>query len=71
MARLIRALGGEPTKATIHDVSDGETYHARFQISQRRSPVVVEMRLSDAITLAVVCNAPIYVERLVWQKAPG
>jgi len=68
MASALRALGGDLTKVTINDVSEGETYRAQVDILQGRSSVVVEMRPSDALPLAVVCDVPIYVEPSVWQK---
>ena len=68
MAATIRALGGDLKKVTIYDVSEGERYHAQLHISQGDSPTIVDVRPSDAIVLAVVCNVPINVDSLVWQK---
>jgi bifunctional DNase/RNase len=67
----IRALGGDLKKITINDVSEGDIYHARAHVLQGPSWVVIDMRPSDAIILAVVGNAPAYVEGLVWQKTSG
>ncbi|MGA2069703.1 MAG: bifunctional nuclease domain-containing protein [Thermoguttaceae bacterium] len=68
MVSAFRALGGEVADVTITDVSEGDTYRAQVHISQRGSLVAVDMRSSDALVLAVVCNIPVYVEGLVWQK---
>jgi bifunctional DNase/RNase len=68
MVSAFHALGGELTDVTINDVSEGEIYHALVHMSQRGSLVVVDMRPSDALVVAVVCNIPVYVESLVWQK---
>ncbi len=67
-ATALRALGADLMKVIISDVSENETYRTHLQMSQAGSLVVVDMRPSDALTLAVVCNIPVYVESLVWQK---
>lgn len=68
MVSLLAALGGDSKMVTMNDVSEGERYHAQIHLSQGNSPVIVDVRPSDAIVLAVVCNLPIYVDSLVWQK---
>jgi bifunctional DNase/RNase len=71
MVGAISALGGDLKKITINDVSEGETYHARAHVLQGPSQVVIDMRPSDAIILAVVGDVPVYVESSVWQKTSG
>ncbi len=68
MASAFRALGGDLKSVSINDVTEGETYRAQLHISQGGSLLDVEMRPSDAVILAVVCDIPIHVEGLVWQK---
>ena len=68
MVGAIGSLGGDLKEVTINDVSEGEMYRAQVHVLQGRSLVVLDFRPSDAITLAAVCNIPVYVERLVWQK---
>jgi bifunctional DNase/RNase len=68
MADMLRALGGDLRSVAIDGVSDGRTFTACAQISHRGSSVVVRMRPSDAVILAVVCDIPIFVDRPVWQR---
>ena len=68
MVSALQALGGDLREATINDVSEGEMYRAQVHIYQGGSLVVVDMRPSDALILAVVCDIPVYIETLVWQK---
>jgi bifunctional DNase/RNase len=68
MATAFQSLGGNLTKVSLKDVSEGWVFHAQVHILQHGSFVVVDMRPSDALALAVICKVPVYVESLVWQK---
>ena len=71
MASVLRALGAELREVAINDASEGDRFHAELHVSQGVSQVIVDVRPSDALTLAVVCNVPAYVESSVWQKTSG
>jgi bifunctional DNase/RNase len=68
MVKAIELLGGTLTEVIVNDVSDDELYYCQVQITQSDSTIVVDMRPSDGLLVAVVRDLPIYVESLVWQK---
>ena len=61
-ANAIAELGGSVEHVVVDGISeDRETYYATVQIRQRRRPVLLDVRPSDAFALALVCNVPILV----------
>jgi uncharacterized protein len=60
-AKTIAALGGKLQDVLISHVSS-HTYHARLQIQQHDAQVVdVDVRPSDALSLAVLAGVPILI----------
>jgi RNA polymerase sigma factor (sigma-70 family) len=70
MANLLRAAGARLHEARI-DRLEGITYYAEAVIETPTGTQVVDARPSDAITLAVVQGAPIYVAAGVFQARLG
>lgn len=65
MASVIQALGGELERVLIDKLSgpDTRTYEAKLHIGQAGRTVIVDVRPSDALVLAVIWDVPIYVAR--------
>lgn len=55
---LLGALGGDPEKVVVTDVSDG-TFFAEIHLASRQGSVSVSARPSDAIAIAVRAGCPI------------
>ncbi|HHX24890.1 MAG: bifunctional nuclease family protein [Tepidanaerobacteraceae bacterium] len=61
----IEKLGGTLEKVVITDIRYN-TYYAEIHIKQNNRSIVLDSRPSDAIALAIRCNAPIFMNfRLV------
>jgi len=67
MASLIPALGGKLEHVLIDKLTGGtsQVYEAKLYICQRRRNVIVDVRPSDGLVLAVICEVPIYVAQSV------
>lgn len=72
LASVIGALGGRVTRVAIDDLRD-ETYYAKVVVRRGdQEEVLVDARPSDAITLALKAQVPIYVaERVMNAAAAG
>ncbi|WP_422446790.1 bifunctional nuclease family protein [Thermoanaerobacterium sp. DL9XJH110] len=57
---VIEHLGGKLDKIIITDIRDN-TYYAEIYITLNGEIIVLDSRPSDAIALALRCNAPIYM----------
>ena len=68
MRSTISAMGGELLRVTVCSVRDG-TFIAELLIRQDGEMVRVDARPSDAIALALRCEAPIYTARAVMEEA--
>ncbi|MGH7139934.1 MAG: bifunctional nuclease family protein [Pirellulales bacterium] len=67
-ASIIKALKGTLSSVVIDDIVD-DVYHAVLHISAGAGAETdVDVRPSDAIALALECDAPIYVSRHVLRK---
>lgn len=64
MASVIQALHGRLEHVVIDQLS-GHTYKAKLHIRQSRRTAIVDVRPSDAVVLAIVCDVPIYVSESV------
>lgn len=68
---LVESLEGKVVRAVIDDLRD-DTYYAKVVIQRGKTEVAVDARPSDAITLALKVDAPIYVaEKVMKAVAPG
>lgn len=72
LASMIGALGGRIIRVAIDDLRD-ETYYAKVVVRRGdQEEVLVDARPSDAITLALKAQVPIYVaERVMNAAAAG
>lgn len=64
MNTIISALGGRVASVVVDDFDIAEhRFHAQLYIESKngREPTLVGIRPSDAIALALVCDAPIYI----------
>jgi bifunctional DNase/RNase len=68
MVNVLKALEARLTKVIVHDLKDN-TFFASLVIEGRRGELTVDSRPSDAIALAVRCQAPIFVTREVLDKS--
>ncbi len=68
MRNLIRYLNAELEKVVITDLHD-ETFFASLWLRQNGDPVVVDVRPSDAIALALRNDCPIFVAEKVMESA--
>jgi bifunctional DNase/RNase len=70
-AALVESLEGKIVRAVIDDLKD-DTYFAKVVLKRGTEEVAVDARPSDAITLALKVDAPIYVaEKVMKAAAPG
>lgn len=65
---VMETLGGALVRATVCAVREG-TFFAELLIQQTHAQLRVDARPSDAIALALRCNAPIFVARDVMEEA--
>lgn len=65
--KIINALGGEFTKIIIYKKMDG-IFYAYIQIKKEDSYLEIDSRPSDAITMALLQNKPIYIIEKVYKK---
>ncbi len=61
---LVENLEGKIVRAVIDDLRD-DTYYAKVVLKRGKEEVAVDARPSDAITLALKVDAPIYVAEKV------
>ena len=70
-ASLVEALDAKMVRAVIDDLKD-DTYFAKVVLRRGKDEIAVDARPSDAITLALKTNAPLYVaEKVMNAVAPG
>ncbi len=65
---IINGVEGKVNRIVVNDVQDN-TVFAEISIQMNGSEVVIDSRPSDAITLALLMSAPIFVEEKVLEKA--
>jgi bifunctional DNase/RNase len=71
LVAAIGALGGEVVRILIDDLRE-ETYYAKVVLRRGADEVPVDARPSDAVTIALKAQAPIFVaERVMKAAAPG
>ena len=62
LKNAIEKLGGVVEKIVITDIKD-DTYYAEIHIKQNEQRIILDSRPSDAIALALRCNAPIFMNK--------
>ena len=65
---IINGVEGKVNRIVVNDVQDN-TFFAEISIQMNGSEVVIDSRPSDAIALALLMSAPIFVEEKVIEKA--
>jgi bifunctional DNase/RNase len=66
----IEELGGRIDRVVITDLRDA-TFYAILHLERDGQKVEVDARPSDAMALALRCEAPIFVEEAVLEKSSG
>ena len=59
MINILNTIGAKITKVAVVELKEG-TYYAELYIEQGEEVYVIDSRPSDAIALAIRCNAPIF-----------
>ncbi len=70
MLTLVRRLGGEVARIVIDDLREA-TYYAKVVVRTGKEELLVDARPSDAITLALKADAPIFVAERVLGATAG
>ena len=65
---IINGVEGKVNRIVVNDVQDN-TFFAEIRIQMNGSEVVIDSRPSDAIALALLMSAPIFVEEKILEKA--
>lgn len=68
IVKTIQQMGGVLEAVEITDLQD-QTYYAVLRISMQEKKLQIDCRPSDAIAVAVIANAPIFVQEHVLQKS--
>jgi len=68
MLSVVATLGGSVDKVVITDLVE-ETYYAQVFVKTEEKEHQIDARPSDSIALALRCDAPIFVEQKVAEKA--
>ncbi len=64
---IINGVEGKVNRIVVNDVQDN-TFFAEIRIQMNGSEVVIDSRPSDAITLALLMSAPIFVEEKILEE---
>jgi bifunctional DNase/RNase len=64
---ILTQLGIEVTRIVVNDLREN-TYYATIFLRNGNSEILIDSRPSDAIALALRCDAPIYVDEEVVRK---
>lgn len=66
MVSLMTALGGRLDRVIVDTLQpEHRIYEAKLHIQQAAEAVIVDVRISDAVILAVICEVPIFVSKAV------
>ncbi|MDC3379135.1 bifunctional nuclease family protein [Planctomycetota bacterium] len=68
LAGAIAQLGGRVTRCVVDDIKGG-TFYAKVVLASDAGEVMLDARPSDAITLALKVQAPLYVSEKVMRNA--
>lgn len=71
LVSVVEHLDAKVARSVIDDLRD-DTYYAKLVLRRGKEEIAVDARPSDAITLAIKADAPIYVaEKVMNAVAPG
>jgi bifunctional DNase/RNase len=65
---MIIELGARLTRVVIEDLRDN-TFYAYLHLDREGDPILLDVRPSDALALALRCNAPVFVHARVLERA--
>jgi len=65
---VLKELGATLTRVVIEDLQDN-TFYAYLHLERAGEPVVIDVRPSDALALALRCSAPVFVHPRVLDRA--
>jgi bifunctional DNase/RNase len=68
LQNTITQMGGEVSRIVVNDMRN-DTYFARIVVHTNGQEMDIDSRPSDAIALAVRCEAPIFVEEAVMEHS--
>ena len=66
----VESLGAYLDRVVIYDYGN-DTYSTRLHIVNNRNVSIIDCSASDGISLAMRCNAPVFVEEQVFGKKNG
>ncbi|MDR2853944.1 MAG: bifunctional nuclease family protein [Prevotellaceae bacterium] len=61
MKNIFTAFGSRLTKVVIYDMMN-EVFYSEIQLEHGTDTIVIDARTSDAVALAVRCDAPMYIK---------
>jgi bifunctional DNase/RNase len=67
LASTIEALGGTVERVVVTEVKN-DTFYARVLVRRRAEKLSIDARPSDALNLAIRCDAPIFVTEHVFSQ---
>jgi RNA polymerase sigma-70 factor (ECF subfamily) len=68
LLRAVQALGGQVERTVVDRLAEG-TFYARIQLARQRTKRTVDARAGDAVALALLTGAPVFVTRPVFDEA--
>lgn len=68
LKNTVECLGASVTKVVVSDLRDS-TFYAQIHLDRKGESYTVDARPSDAMALALRCDAPIYVDAMVLDKS--
>jgi len=69
ISNMITVIGAALERVTITDLIDG-TFYSKMTIRQGERGYTVDARPSDAIAVAFLAGAPVYIDDKVFKKCP-
>jgi RNA polymerase sigma-70 factor, ECF subfamily len=67
LLRAVQALGGQVERTVVDRLAEG-TFYARIQLARQRTKRTVAARAGDAVALALLTGAPVFVTRPVFDE---
>jgi bifunctional DNase/RNase len=68
LAAILHTLGGKVSKVVVEDLKE-QTFYAVIHVEQDDRHLEIDARPSDAIALALLTKAPVFVHPVVLEKA--
>ena len=69
-SNAISALGGKLNDIIIDGYTESESaFHSALRITSNTGQLHIDVRPSDALNLAIMCNVPIFVSEAAWRMS--